>query len=558
MLYSYKGINKEYKYKRGMIEAKSDVEAINKIKETEEVIVLVSLTRTSSNKMLVNIRNSLNKQLETAENKLNEQTKKLARKDRDKKSKKAIVDEEQDVSLSNRSPILRGINTLVNKLKTTEIKMPKKNNKKIVIEEDMFENLQNMFKQQAALSETVENTDYNMEIIRAETSLSDQKVKKAPLPKKKDKNEGKKLDWSLLETKDTPEIKNNMKIKVKQKEIIMMTRRLHIMLSSGVPLLTSMDSIKNTSSEKLAQVLDSIITDVQRGITLSEALAKFPRQFDTTYIALISIGETSGNLEKSLEDVLRVKDQEQKVNRKMKVASVYPAMISIVLVVFMVAANLWFIPQFKNQFEQQGLDLPAFTQIVFKISDYFAYIAIGLGILIAIFMMLKRNIPEVNYMYRRYYDKFKLKFPVIRSLNNASYMYSFAINISLMLKNGIRLSDTLTLTGKTIDNIYIRNEIEEIGSLMVHGFTFSEAIGQQENFDSTLTSIAMTGEKTGRMVFALQQVAEYYEQELTRQIDSILEMVQPVTLLLIGLIIGPIIIAVYLPILDMSSGAGII
>lgn len=557
MLYSYKGINKEYKYKRGMIEAKSDVEAISKIKETEDVIVLISLTRTSSNKMLVNIRTSLNKQLEIAENKLNEQTKKLIRKDREKKLKKKTVNKEQDDSLANRSPILRGINTLANKLKAIEIKMPKKSSKKIVIEEDMFENLQNMFKQAESL-EAIKNTDYNKEIIRAEESLSSQKVKKAPLPKKKDKNEGKKLDWSLLETKDTPEIKNNMKIKVKQKEIIMMTRRLHIMISSGVPLLSSMESIKNTSSEKLAQVLDSIISDVQRGITFSEALSKFPRLFDTTYIALISIGETSGTLEKSLEDVLRVKEQEQKVKRKIKVASVYPAIISIVLVVFMIAANLWFIPQFENQFEQQGLQLPAFTRIVFKISDYFAYIAIGLGILIAIFIVLKRNIPEVNYMYRRYYDKLKLKFPVIKKLNNASYMYSFAINISLMLKNGIRLSDTLTLTGKTIDNIYIRNEIEEIGRLMVQGLTFSEAISQQEDFDSTLTSIAMTGEKSGRMSFALQQVAEYYEQELTRQIDSLLEMVQPVTILLIGLIIGPIIIAVYLPILNMSSGAGII
>lgn len=538
-----------------MIEAKSDVEAISKIKEDEDVIVLVKLTRTSSNKMLVNIRTSLNKQLEIAENKLNEQTKKLIRKDREKKLKKRTVDKEQDDSLANRSPILRGINTLANKLKSIEIKMPKKSSKNIVIEEDMFENLQNMFKQAESL-EAIKNTDYNKEIIRAEESLSSQKVKKAPLLKKKDKNEGKKLDWSLLETKDTPEIKNNMKIRVKQKEIIMMTRRLHIMLSSGVPLLSSMESIKNTSSEKLAQVLDSIISDVQRGITLSEALAKFPRQFDTTYIALISIGETSGNLEKSLEDVLRVKEQEQKVKRKMKVASVYPAIISIVLVVFMVAANLWFIPQFKNQFEQQGLELPAFTRMVFKISDYFAYI--GIGILIAIFIMLKRNIPEVNYMYRRYYDKLKLKFPVIKKLNNASYMYSFAINISLMLKNGIRLSDTLTLTGKTIDNIYIRNEIEEIGRLMVQGITFSEAISQQEDFDTTLTSIAMTGEKSGRMAFALQQVADYYEQELTRQIDSLLEMVQPITILLIGLIIGPIIIAVYLPILDMSSGAGII
>ena len=337
----------------------------------------------------------------------------------------------------------------------------------------------------------------------------------------------------------------------------MFTRRLHIMLSSGVPLLSSLISLQETSSKEMSRVLASVNEDIQLGHSFSEAIAKFPRQFNTTYVALVSIGETSGSLQKSLKDILRVKDQEQKVSRKINVASVYPVVISIILVVFMFAAYMFFIPQFSEHFEGIGMELPQFTQLIFGIGEFFPYIFGTIAFIVIVFLFLKKNIPEVNYMYKRYADKIKLKMPVIKNVTSASYMYSFSSSIALMLDNGIRLSDTLSLTGRTINNIYIKNEIEDVANLMVHGLTFSESLREQENFDEILINIALTGEKSGKMVFSLNQVAEYYEQELSRQIDALLELVQPLSILLIGLTIAPIIIAAYLPILDMSSGAGL-
>lgn len=570
MLYSYKGIDKDYKYKRGTVESDSDLEAMNKIKENEDVIVIIHLKKTSNNPVISNIRNTVNSRIQNVENKMNDRTNKIIQRDKQKSS--SLVDtenltekspilrgiknltskfsnkeksEDSSESLADRSPILKGINNLASSITNR--------NKKIIVDEDMYDNLQEMFKHKH--ENTNRQPNYNAE--HSQIELSQNKVNKTERKVSKDKLEGKKINWSLIETDDSPEAKENMKIKIKSKEILMFTRRLHIMLSSGVPLLTSLISLRNTSSEDLEMVLSKVIKDIQVGRSFSEALAKFPRQFDTTYIALVSIGETSGSLQQSLKDIIRVKEQSDKIDRKVKVASVYPVAIGIVLVLFLIGANFLFIPKFSAQFEAQGTELPQFTQLVFGISEYFPWIMGAVALMIIIFIILDRKIPEFHYLWRRNWDKFKLKAPVVKNVSNASYMYSFASNIALMLGNGIRLSDTLALTGRTINNIFLKNDIEDVSNLMMHGLTFSESLEQQENFDVILINIASTGEQSGKMVFSLEQVAEYYEQELERQIDSLLELVQPVAILLIGLTIAPIIIAAYLPILDMSSGAGL-
>lgn len=225
----------------------------------------------------------------------------------------------------------------------------------------------------------------------------------------------------------------------------------------------------------------------------------------------------------------------------------------------MAGAFLFFIPGFEGLYADQNMELPLFSRIIFAIAGIFPLIIIAGVLLIIGFTILRKKVPEINFMYRTHIDNLALKIPVLGKVNNASYMLSFSSTIALMLDNGIRLSDTLSLTGKTINNIYIKNQIEEISSLMIHGLTFSEAISEQKNFDEILVNIVLTGEKSGQMVFALKQVSEYYDEELTRQIDSLLELVQPVSILLIGLALAPIIIAAYLPILELSSGgAGMI
>lgn len=549
-MFSYKGIDNEYKYKRGTVEANSEIEAINLIKSDENILIIVGLKKISNIKFINNIRKGFTTQVVTVENRINNYTRKISeRKEKNKiKTKQKEDSAEGKTELSRKSPILRGIGKLA-------ASIPSRQNK-IVIDEDMYDNLQFMFKEQSQRDKEEKQNNYSMSITRSD--FSDNKISDVKENKKKDNTNEKEINWSLLDVdEENPEIKYNRKIKVKEKEIIMFTRRLHIMLSSGVTLLSSLSLLEKTSSKNMSKVLAGVLSEIQQGMGFSEAIAKYPRQFNYAYVSLVAIGETSGSLDRSLSDIIKMKEQEQKVKRKIRTASIYPMIVGFVLVVMMIAASVFFLPKFEEMFVEQELATPRFTQIVFGIAGKFPMIISIIAVFVIILTFARKKVPEINYMYRRYIDKSMLKLPVMRAIMNSMYMHSFSSTISLMLNNGIRLSDTLSLTGKTINNIYIKNEIEDIGQLMTHGLTFSEAMAEQPHFDDILVNIALTGEESGQMIFSLQQVADYFEIELNKQVDAMMEVVPPLSIALIALLAAPVIIAAYLPILEISTGAGL-
>lgn len=549
-MFSYKGIDNEYKYKRGTVEANSEIEAINLIKSDENILIIVGLKKISNIKFINNIRKGFTTQVVTVENSINNYTRKISeRKEKNKiKTKQKEDSAEGKTELSRKSPILRGIGKLAASIPSRQ--------KKIVVDEDMYDNLQFMFKEQSQRDKEEKQNNYSMSITRSD--FPDNKISDVKENKKKDNTNEKEINWSLLDVdEENPEIKYNRKIKVKEKEIIMFTRRLHIMLSSGVTLLSSLSLLEKTSSKNMSKVLSGVLSEIQQGMGFSEAIAKYPRQFNYAYVSLVAIGETSGSLDRSLSDIIKMKEQEQKVKRKIRTASIYPMIVGFILVVMMIAASVFFLPKFEEMFAEQELATPQFTQIVFGIAGKFPMIISIVAVFVIILTFARKKVPEVNYLYRRYIDKFILKLPVMRTIMNSMYMHSFSSTISLMLNNGIRLSDTLSLTGKTINNIYIKNEIEDIGQLMTHGLTFSEAMAEQPHFDDILVNIALTGEESGQMIFSLQQVADYFEIELNKQVDAMMEVVPPLSIALIALLAAPVIIAAYLPILEISTGAGL-
>lgn len=545
-MFSYKGIDKDYNYKRGLVEAESEIEAINIIKEEENILIIVNLKKVMNVKFINDIRTGIGTKMVSLENQVNDYTKKSNEKRNEKKRKRKEKKlKNKGENLANKSPILKAINKLTGKFPPKE--------PKFVMDEEMYNNLQFMFKEQGT------NPFQAGGQIEISNELANSKIADVKENTKKEKLGEKSINWALLDTDDDddPELKNNRKIKVKEKEIIMFTRRLHIMLSSGVSLLSSLTLLQKTSSKNMAKVLRGILDDIEMGSSFSEAIAKYPRQFNYAYVSLVAIGETSGSLDKSLSDIIKLKEQEQKVARKVRIASIYPMIVGFVLVIMMIAAAVFFLPRFQEMYEEQELPIPGFTRTVFGIAGKLPYIFGGIAVFFIILTFVRRKVPKVNYMYRRYMDKIKLKMPILKGIMNSMYMHSFASTISLMLDNGIRLSDTLALTGRTINNIYIKNEIENIGQLMTHGLTFSEALGEQPHFDDILVNIALTGEESGQMVFSLSQVADYFEIELNKQVDAMMEVIPPLSIALIALIAAPVIIAAYLPILEISSGAGL-
>lgn len=549
-MFSYKGIDNDYKYKRGSVDEETEIKAINKIKAEENILIIVSLKKVMNIKFMNILRSNVGIQVVNMENSMNNYTRKLNEK-RDKRKVEKIQDEAEGKTLATKSPILKAISGIAAKIVPS---------KKIVVDQDMYNNLQNMFKEQSEREEK-QQLGYSMTIPKDEFSTS--KINEVKETKKRNNAEEKSINWNLLDVdEDDIQIAKNKKIKVKESEMIMFTRRLHIMLSSGVSLLSSLTLLQKTSGEKrsgknLSKVLTGILDEIQLGSSFSEAIAKYPKQFNYAYVSLVAIGETSGSLDRSLSDIIKMKEQEQKIMRKIRTAAVYPMIVGFVLVVMMIGAAVFFLPAFETMFEEQGLSIPRFTQIVFGIAGFVPWIVLIITVLVLLLTYARKKVPEINYIYRRYTDKFALKFPVMKNIMNAMYMHSFSSTISLMLNNGIRLSDTLSLTGKTINNIYIKNEIEDIGMLMTHGLTFSEAMAEQPHFDNILVNIALTGEESGQMIFSLSQVADFFEIELNKKVDAMMEAVPPLSIFLIAILAAPVLIAAYLPILEMSSGAGL-
>ena len=538
MLFRYRGINTKGKHRRGFVEAKDNTEAIKKLKSEEDLAMIIDLKIQPRNPMLKVPMEIIGKQVEAIENSLAENRRKKEEKkiEKAKKKKEKILKNESFLDkISNLNIFSFG--------RKTKVKM----------DEEMYEDLIKVFSKDG-INKELGDMSSNLEV-----ELKDDSKKpklRTEIIEKKEKKEEKELNWELIEQEDDdPIIRKNKKLKIKEREIIIFTRRLQIMLSSGMSLIKSLTVLAKTKNETMSYIVNNIIEDLQSGSAFSEALSKFPNQFDYTYIALVSIGETSGTLDTVLLDIIEAKEQKQKIDRKIKTASIYPAIVGIVLVAILILGTVFFIPAFEEMFTDQGVPLPTITKVVFKIANFFPYL---IGIITGIILLtnlLRRTNQEINKAYIKHRDKLKLKFKPIRGIATASYMYNFSFTVSLMIKNGIRLKDALTLSQKTINNIYIKSEIADISSLMIQGLTFSEAMGQQEHFDGILTNIVLTGEESGQMSSSLNQIAKFYQDELNKKIERMIELVQPMSILLIAVLVTPVIFAIYLPILDISSGA---
>lgn len=530
-MYSYKGVDVDFKYKVGTVEAASDTEAVAKVKEEEGILLVTSIKKTKR-KSKNSISMAIQKRFVSIENSFKTQKKKKV-KSSDKKGK----NKKKKSSMFEKSPIVQTFASMV--AKSNGNNSPERK----TMSQELDEEIKRLFQENDVTDS--ENILEKMDKIDVKKKVSQEK-------------EGKSINWDLLEANtETPEIKKNNKLKVKPKEILMFTNRLQIMLSSGVTLVNALITLQESSEKKMSIVLERVIEDINKGSSFSTSLAKFPKIFDSSYISLVLIGESSGELDKCLLDIIQMKEQEQKILRKIRIASIYPIIVFIVLIALVTASSFFFLPKFEVMFQEQSIEMPAFTTLVFGITSKVPILVVILAIALIILTIARKKIPRVNQIYRMIWDKMLLETPLVKKVSVALYFYYFSSTVSLMLKNGIRLSDTLLLASKSINNIYIKSEIEKIGELMLHGMTLSDAMKKQPHFDSVLINITKTGEDSGKMVDCLEKVADFYNKELNTSVDQALEAIPSISIIAIGLIVAPIIIAAYLPILDISSGAGL-
>ena len=341
--------------------------------------------------------------------------------------------------------------------------------------------------------------------------------------------------------------------KVKTKDLYIFCRQFHTMINAGANISNALDVLKKqTENKKLKKSLNEAHDDVQKGISLSEALGKHKDVFPDLLINMINTGEVSGNLDIIMSRMASHFEKENKINNQLKSAMVYPmvlAGLSVVVVVFLLT---FIMPTFTGMFEGSGVPLPAPTRIVMGLSKfiqtkwYILIVVIGGGV----YGMKNYAKTPVG---RLSLDGLKLKLPIIKDTTEKVIVSRFTRTLSTVLASGVSLVQSLEVVQKVVGNKVAEKSLEVIKEKVLKGVSLGEALGEESIFPIMLHSMIKIGEESGSLDDILDKTANFYDEELEASLKRMTTMIEPLMIIVMGVVIGFIVIAMMMPIFDMSK-----
>ncbi len=337
-------------------------------------------------------------------------------------------------------------------------------------------------------------------------------------------------------------------------DISIFTRQLATMMKAGVPLVQAFDIVAEGLDNPTMKVLVfTIKNDVASGSGLANSLAKHPRQFDELFCNLVNSGEQSGALETMLDRVATYKEKTEALKAKIKKAMTYPIAVIVVSIVVTGILLVKVVPQFASTFSSFGADLPAFTLLVVGLSEFAqANWYIVLGIMIAIFIGFK----EAKIRSKRFadgLDAVMLKMPIIGPIINEAVVARFSRTLSTTFAAGVPLVDALDSVAGAAGNAVYAKAIKNIRDEVTAGLQLNQAIRNTGRFPSMLMQMVAIGEESGALDDMLDKVAVHYEAEVDNSVDSLTSLLEPIIMSVLGILIGGLMIAMYLPIFKLGA-----
>ena len=342
--------------------------------------------------------------------------------------------------------------------------------------------------------------------------------------------------------------------KITASDIAIFSRQLATMLKAGIPLVQAFDIIgKGHENPSMQLMLLSIKTNLENGDTLAESLKKNPLYFDELYCNLVDAGENAGVLETLLDKIATYKEKTESIKKKIKKALTYPAAVIIVAFIVTAILLLFVVPVFEDLFKSFGADLPIFTRLVVDMSKTLKQIWwLILGIIIAavyIFIYFKRRSRPFN----RFLDKTLLKVPVIGAILNKSAIARFARTLSTLSAAGIPLVNALNSVSGACGNIMYSEAVLKMREEVATGQRLQFAMLQTMLFPHMVQQMIAIGEESGSMDAMLAKVADFYEEEVDNLVDNLSSLMEPMIMVVLGVLIGGLVIAMYLPIFKMGA-----
>jgi type IV pilus assembly protein PilC len=345
--------------------------------------------------------------------------------------------------------------------------------------------------------------------------------------------------------------------KVKAEDIAVFSRQLATMLTAGIPLVQAFEIVgaghDKPSMQKL--ILD-IKADVEGGTSLHESLARHPLYFDDLFVNLVEAGEQAGALEGLLDKIATYKEKSEAIKKKVKKALFYPAAVLAVAVIVSIILLLFVIPQFEDLFKSFGADLPAFTMMVINLSKFVQHEGIFIAIVFGAGVWTFLYFYKRSRKMREFLDRMMLKMPIIGPILNKAAVARFARTLSTMFAAGVPLVEALDSVAGATGNIVYENAVLKMRDEVATGQRLQRAMENTGQFPNMVIQMIAVGEESGALDSMAGKVAKFYEDDVDAAVDSMSSLLEPLIMAILGVLVGGLVVAMYLPIFKLGSVVG--
>lgn len=345
--------------------------------------------------------------------------------------------------------------------------------------------------------------------------------------------------------------------KVQPRDIAIFARQLATMMSSGVPLVQSFEIMaKGADNPNLRNLINTVKNDVEGGVTLADAFRRQPDHFDDLMCNLVNAGEQAGILESLLDKIATYKEKTEAIKSKVKKALFYPTAVMVVAFIITAILLIFVIPQFKELFSGFGADLPALTLMVINMSEFFQeyWYALfgGIALVGYTFVQAKKR----SKTFSDNVERFSLHIPIVGNILEKAAVARFARTLATMFAAGVPLVEALESVAGAVGNAKYRVAVMQMRGDVSTGTSVTAAMEQTNIFPSMLVQMSSIGEEAGSLDHMLGKVADFYEQEVDDAVDGLSSLLEPLIMAVLGVLVGGLVIAMYLPIFKMGSVVG--
>jgi type IV pilus assembly protein PilC len=340
---------------------------------------------------------------------------------------------------------------------------------------------------------------------------------------------------------------------IKTRDVVIFTRQFSTMINSGLPLVQALTILaEQTDNKPLAEVTRKVVFDVESGNTVADALSKHPRAFTNLYVNMVAAGEAGGILDTILLRLATFLEKNDALVRKVKGAMIYPAVIMSVAAIAVVTLLIFVIPVFAGMFASAGQALPLPTRVVIGASGFLKHYWWVIGAVIII----------GGYSFRKYYatsggklviDRIMLHAPVLGDVLRKSAVSRFTRTLGTLISSGVSILEGLEITAKTAGNRVIQDAIMQSRASIAGGDTIAQPLQKSKVFPPMVISMIAVGEQTGGLDEMLSKIADFYDEEVDAAVSNLLSLLEPIMIVFLGVVVGGMVVAMYLPIFDMVN-----